>query len=277
MTYFQSKRVVITGAASGLGKALAIRLAQQGAQLALADKDKNLLGQTTQACQAGEIMGTTLDVADRQAVEDFAGEVNERFGGLDILINNAGVAFRGTVEESSYDEIAWVMDTNFWGVVHGCKAFLPLLQHGRGAHIVNISSLFGLIALPTQSAYNASKFAVRGFTESLTQELFENNITVLGVYPAGIRTGIVNNSRQSATASEDEHTLRQQREEFTRSLTMDPEVAADAILKAIDKKQLKLLLGADAHKLDGLVRLLPTLYMRLVHRSLRRKFTRLAG
>lgn len=277
MSNFQTKRVAITGAASGLGRALAIRLAQQGAHLALADKDGGRLEETLLACHSGDVMGTTLDVADRRAVEQFAADVTERHGGLDILINNAGVAFRGTVEESSYDEIAWVMDTNFWGVVHGCKAFLPLLQRSNDAHIVNISSLFGLIAMPTQSAYNASKFAVRGFTESLTQELFEDDITVLGVYPAGIRTGIVINSRQSARAREDELTLHQQREEFSKALTMEPEVAADAILKAIDKKQLRLLLGADAHKLDGLVRLLPTLYMRLVHRSLQRRIAQLAG
>ncbi|GCE24381.1 SDR family NAD(P)-dependent oxidoreductase [Dictyobacter kobayashii] len=247
---------VITGAGSGIGRALALNLASKGCILALADKNSRGLEET-----AGMISTTcsthVLDVADKDAVQDFATAVIEQHGKVDILINNAGVALGGTVEQVSIDQIAWLFDINFWGVVHGVKAFLPVLKQQPEAHIVNLSSVFGLFAVPGQAAYCASKFAVRGFTETLRQELARTAIKVSCVHPGGIKTNIARNARFDAMTEKEQ---QRGRAYFERVLTMPPERAADIIVRGIERNAPRILIGREAYIMDFAQRLSPRNY-----------------
>src|SRR5579883_1447986 len=192
---------VVTGAGSGLGRAIALELANHGAQLAISDVDEKGLRET-QEMLAGltKCRGYVHDIADAAAVEDFSRKVERDFKRTSILVNNAGVAMIGNFSDVSLAELEWIVNINFWGVVHSCKFFLPMLQREPEAHIVTMCSLSALMGLSGQTHYSASKFAVRGFTEALRQELMNTNIKMTSVYPAGVRTGLVKNARLAASA-----------------------------------------------------------------------------
>ena len=193
MKTLRGKVVTITGAASGIGRALAVQAAKDGALLALADWDERGVNETARLAGASRSIARKLDVRSEEGVSAFAAEVDTELGGAHVIVNNAGVSvsdFVGTMKRADFE---WLMDINFWGVVRGTEAFLPQLRTKDDAHIVNISSVFGLIGVPSQSAYNASKFAVRGYTEALRQELHGTHVRVTCVHPGGVRTNIVRN------------------------------------------------------------------------------------
>jgi NAD(P)-dependent dehydrogenase (short-subunit alcohol dehydrogenase family) len=247
---------VITGAASGIGRALAVDLAKLGAQLALADVNSAGLEETRG--MLGDVAARTynVDVSKAAAVEDFAREVERDFGRAQLLVNNAGVALMGTLAEVSLEDMAWLMGINFWGVVHGCKFFLPLLQREKDAHIVNLSSIFGLIGPPGQTAYAASKFAVHGFSQSLREELrATSSIKVTSVHPAGIATPIA----QAARAGRGVTTAaRQEAEEYFKKVAViSPEEASSVIIKGILRNKNRVLIGTDAYRIDRMQRLFP--------------------
>ena len=200
MSFLSGGVAVVTGAGSGIGRALAQQLASAGSALAIADIDEAGLKETTQLLgkKTALVTATVLDVADEAGVSAFAEDVSRRHGRVTLLINNAGVALEGTFEEISLDDFRWLMNINFWGVVYGVKFFLPLLKREQRAHIVNISSVFGIIAPPGQPAYSSSKFAVRGFTECLRHELAGTPVQVSCVHPAGIKTSIARRARVGA-------------------------------------------------------------------------------
>src|ERR1700712_2448685 len=202
MEGFAGKVCVVTGAGSGIGQALATELARSGAKLAISDVNLEGLAVTEERIKAigAPVKSDRLDVTEREAFELYADAVKAHFGKVNQIYNNAGIAFTGDIEVSSYKDIERVMDVDFWGVVNGTKAFLPYLIASGDGHVVNVSSLFGIFAVPGQSAYNAAKFAVRGFTESLRQEMLhsDHQVAVTTVHPGGIKTGIARN----ATAAE---------------------------------------------------------------------------
>lgn len=260
----------ITGAGSGIGQALALVLAEQGCHLAISDVKAERVAETKQMLEAFNVRVTTavVDVADRDAVYAWAAESERDHGRVNVVINNAGVAVGATVEGVTYDDFEWLMGINFWGVVYGTKAFLPILKKTGDGHIVNISSLFGIVGIPSQSAYNASKFAVRGFTESLRTELDIEDCGVSStcVHPGGIRTRIADDSRLSGDdkfqISSDPQ--RAQREFSKRALVMPPEKAARIIVDAVKKNKRRVLVGNDAKLLAALQTVLPTGYQRVV-------------
>lgn len=255
MKTFSNSVAVITGAGSGIGRALAQDLASRGAQLALADKNTAGLEETRKLVGSAQAKTYSLDVSDAAAVEAFAKNVEKDFGRASLLINNAGVALHGNFAELTLEEFEWLIRINFFGVVYGCKFFLPLLLRQPDAHIVNISSVFGLIAPAGQSAYAASKFAVRGFTQSLRQELKGTSINVTCVHPGGVRTSIANNARPGAATREEEWAPR--RELFNKSVRTTPEQAAKVILNGVLRNKGRVLIGADAYYFDMLHRLMP--------------------
>jgi short-subunit dehydrogenase len=262
---------VVTGAASGIGRALALALAREGMTLALADRDENGLRETVSlvADVGGTASPHAVDVADEAAVNAFAQDVVREYGRVSVVVNNAGVSIYGSVQELATDEIAWLMNVNFWGVVHGTKAFLPALLAQPEACIVNVSSVFGLWGPPGQSAYAASKFAVRGFSESLRGELAETNVHVMTVHPGGIKTAIARNSRVARAA--DAAIAAQATDMFDRRfLTTPPEKLANAIVDGIKKKKDRIVAGTDAARIDWLVRLFPTSAPRWFNRRARR-------
>jgi short-subunit dehydrogenase len=265
------KVVAVTGAASGIGRALALAFARERARLALADRNEEGLSETARLVAADGAVATThaLDVADETAVRAFADDVVREHETADVVVNNAGVSIVGTVAELQSDEIAWLMNINFWGVVYGTKAFLPVLVGRPEACIVNVSSLFGIWAPPAMSAYAASKFAVRGFTESLRGELAGTNVHVMLVHPGGIRTSIATNSRIARAADVAEAKKRSQAF-HDRFLTRSPEAAASSIVTGIKKRRDRVLVGGDAARADLLVRLFPKSAPRWLNRRAER-------
>ncbi len=201
MRSFDDKVAVVTGAGSGIGRALAQELARRGAHLALADLSEAALADTAAGIAATGRRVTThvVDVADAARMEAFAEAVVAAHGRVELLVNNAGVSVTGTLEEQSLDDWRWIVGVNFWGVVHGCKFFLPHLRKNREAHIVNLSSMLGFLGMPTQSSYCATKFAVRGLSEALWAELHGSGIGVTSVHPGGVKTNIVRASGSSRT------------------------------------------------------------------------------
>lgn len=260
MQSFANKVVVITGAASGIGRALAQQLSADGAHLALSDVNMDGLEETKASLKgAGKVTLHTLNVADRAAWEAYAETVVADHGQVDAIINNAGVALSETIEKMSYEDMEWIVDINFWGVVYGTKTFLPLLKARPEAAIINVSSIFGIIALPTQGAYNATKFAVRGFTESLRQELASTNVMVTTVHPGGIKTNIVRNGRMK-TSMAGEKSLEQQAREFEKMAKTTPAQAASTIINGTLKGKRRILIGSDAKAMDRTQRLFPIKY-----------------
>ncbi len=265
MSWSTDKVVVITGASSGIGRSLALHAARRGAQVALSDVDPAGLEETSLLVkEAGGTAPRTdlLDVRDRDAWATYAEELTGDLGRVDALVNNAGVALNGNVTDMTYDDIEWVMDIDFWGVVNGTKTFLPHLIASGDGRLVNISSLFGLMSVPGQSAYNAAKFAVRGFTEALRQEMLveRHPVKVTCVHPGGIKTAIARNARAAAGADQ-----RANAELFDRYLARTTADAAGLdILKAMEVGKPRLLVGLDAKALDLQVRVLGSAYQRVV-------------
>lgn len=281
MKTFNDKVAAITGASSGIGRALAVTLAQQGCHLALSDVDGRTLDETAALAAAARsdpaanrgdlrISTSVVDVADRAAMYDWARATQERHGRVNLVFNNAGVALSSTVEGMAYEDLEWIVAINFWGVVHGTKAFLPYLKAAGDGHIVNTSSVFGLFSQPGMSAYNATKFAVRGFTESLREELdmLRCGVSATCVHPGGIRTNIARASRISSNMCgfliEDD---RQGRRDFERLFITTPQQAAETILEGVRRNRRRVLIGRDARAADWLARLLPSGYQALVVRS----------
>lgn len=246
---------VVTGAGSGIGRGLAQELASHGAELALADLNNTTLEETRNLLGSAKVKTYSVDVSDASAVEAFAHKVEQDFGRASVLISNAGVALFGSFADLSLEEFDWLFRINFWGVVHGCKFFLPLLKRQPEAHIVNISSAFGLIAPAEQTAYSASKFAVRGFTQSLRQELLGTNVGMTCVHPGGIRTNIAANGRVAAAARPEGWAERQER--FLKLARTSPEKAAQVIVQGILRNKGRVLIGPDAYQFDFLQRMFP--------------------
>lgn len=275
MKNFKEKVAAITGAGSGIGRQLALQLAQQDAHLALSDMNEQGLLETFNLLKdyPVKVTLTKLDVADREAVYAWAESSFNEFGQLNLIFNNAGVALASTVEGMSYDELEWIFNINFWGVVYGTKAFLPYLKQSGEGHIINTSSLFGLTAQPTQSAYNATKFAVRGFTEALRQELDMENcgVSATSVHPGGIRTNIANAARMSDSI----RTLGMNPEKASRSfnkvLKTPPELAAKVILDGVKQNKARVLIGNDAKLLDLVQRVAPSHYAQALNFFTKRK------
>jgi NAD(P)-dependent dehydrogenase (short-subunit alcohol dehydrogenase family) len=259
MTHFTNKVAVVTGAASGIGRALAVELGRRGAVVAISDVDAAGLAETQRLVEAtgASVRGDLVNVAERERVEEYAQQVVADLGRVNLVFNNAGIAFTGTVEEMQYKDVEKVMDVDFWGVVHGTKAFLPHLIESGDGHVVNISSVFGIFSMPSQSAYNAAKFAVRGFTESLRQEMVLTGrpVKVTCVHPGGVKTNIARNAAEVAGRDHDELART-----FDKVARTTPEKAARIILRGVERNQARVLVGVDARVLDSSVRLLGSRY-----------------
>lgn len=268
MKTFDGRIAAITGAGSGIGRALALDLAGRGAHLALADIDEVGLAETVALCEGHSVKVTSqrLDVADRAAVYAWADQVVADHGAVHLVFNNAGVALGATIEAMSYEDFEWLMHINFWGVVYGTKAFLPHLQSAAAGHIVNLSSVFGLISVPSQSAYNAAKFAVRGFTDALRMELETagSSVSCTTVHPGGIKTNIARNARMDDSVVALAGSADKARAEFDRVAMTTPEKAARQILAAVQQNRRRALIGPDAKVIDLLSRLPAGLYQRVL-------------
>jgi NAD(P)-dependent dehydrogenase (short-subunit alcohol dehydrogenase family) len=271
MKDFRGRVAAITGAGSGIGRALANELARRGAHLALCDIDDSGLAETVAQCEGFGVKITSqhLDVADRTAVYAWADRVVADHGTVNLAVNNAGVALGATVESMDYEDFEWLMNINFWGVVYGTKAFLPYLKQSGEGHIVNLSSVFGLISVPSQSAYNAAKFAVRGFTDTLRMELEieKANVSVTTVHPGGIKTNIARNARMDASvgdiAGDPEKAIR----DFERAFITSPKKAARQILTAVQRDRRRALIGPDAKVIDLVARMPAALYQTVLTRG----------
>jgi len=265
MRQFKDKICVITGAASGIGAACARAMAADGALVIGTDLRQDMLAETKAAVekQGGRMETFMVDVADRDAMFDLAATVEKNHGAADLILNNAGVAFGATVEEMPLDDFKWLMDINFWGVVNGTQAFLPHFRAKGSGHVANVSSIFGLIGVPTQSAYNAAKFGVLGFTEALRHEMRDSNIGVSTIHPGGINTNIVRHARFQQ--GPDAETEREEAiERFAQLTRTQPDGAAKVIMKGISKNKARILIGPDAHVVDWIRRLFPANYLRLL-------------
>jgi NAD(P)-dependent dehydrogenase (short-subunit alcohol dehydrogenase family) len=266
MKSLDDKVVVVTGAASGIGRALAVEVARRGALVAISDIDDAGLDATVdlvKAAGAREVRSDHLDVADRAAVTSYAAAVAEHFGRVNVVVNNAGVSLTGDVEDLDYPDMDWIVAINFWGVVHGSKEFLPHLIASGDGHVVNISSLFGLLSVPGQSMYNATKYAVRGFTEALREEMLVagHPVGVTAVHPGGIKTAIARNARYSAR--EDGVESARIFDEQLASTTA--ERAAEIIVtKGVLGGHARVLVGRDAHALHHFARLTGSRYQDVV-------------
>lgn len=267
MKQFGGKVAAITGAGSGIGRSLAVALAGRDAHIALSDIDGDGLAETVAMCEGRgvKVSSHVLDVADKEAVFAWAEAVVGEHGKVNLVFNNAGVALGAPIDSMSYEDFEWLMNINFWGVVHGTKAFLPHLKASGDGHIVNISSVFGLVSIPTQSAYNAAKFGVRGFTDALRIELeiADCGVSSTTVHPGGIKTNIARRSRRNPEAV----ALAQGRdigEEFEKIARTTPDKAAAKILTAVERNRRRTLIGPDAFVFDAMSRLPAGLYQRVL-------------
>ncbi len=268
MKNFNGKVAAITGAGSGMGRELALQLAARGCHLSLSDVNEKGLAETVALLSGSKVKVThaRIDVADREAVFAWADATAREHGKVNLIFNNAGVALGATVEGMSYRDFEWLMNINFWGVVHGTKAFLPHLKASGEGHIINTSSVFGLIGVPSQSAYNAAKFAVRGFTESLRQELDIEacGVSATSVHPGGIKTNIAKAARMDASIQQLGMDAKASSTEFEKNFITTAARAATIIIKAVESNKRRVLVGPDAYVVDLMARLLPSLYQRLV-------------
>lgn len=273
MKNINSKVVAITGAASGIGRELAVSLAKEGCHLALADKDlmgleetRRLLSSNTYSAQGEPAVKCTVhavDVASREQVYHWADTVVSEHGQVDIVINNAGVALTGSIEEISIEDFNWVFDIVFYGVLYGTKAFLPYLRLRPEAHVVNISSVNGFFPFPDNSPYNCAKHAVKALNQTLIQELHGSAINVVSVHPGGIQTNIVNNSRFVGVNDSEEYRAAAKKS-FSEIAMTSPEKAAEVIIRGIKKNKQRLLVGYDAYVLDWLSRIFPQAFSNFV-------------
>jgi short-subunit dehydrogenase len=265
---FGGGTAVVTGAASGIGAALAVQLAARGSNLVLVDRDKERLdgvaADVRRAYPQLAVDTYVVDLSDDAATAEAAEALAAAHPGTTLLVNNAGVALGGRFDQVTLEEFDWVMAVNFRSVVRLSHAFLPALKAHPGAHLVNVSSVFGIFAPAGQAAYSASKFAVRGFSEAVRHELAENGVGVTVVHPGGIKTRIAESARTGSGVSVEEY--EQGRKQFTKLLTMPPEKAAAMIVEAIEKRRPRLLIGWSAKVPDVLVRLMPGTYWKLIAR-----------
>jgi NAD(P)-dependent dehydrogenase (short-subunit alcohol dehydrogenase family) len=264
MSFLSDGVAVITGAGSGMGRCLAQQLAAKGTSLALADIKQDGLDTTVASLAKPTAKVTThiVNVAEEEQVRAFALQVAEQHGRGTVLFNNAGVALLGHLEEISLEQFRWLMDINFWGVVYGCTYFLPLLKKEKRAHIVNTSSLLGIFGAAGQGAYCASKFAVRGYTESLHHELLATNVGVTCVHPGFVRTAIAESARVGERAGA---TLRQESlARYNKVVRTDAPTAAAKILRAVELNKPRVLIGPDAYFADIWQRLKPATYWNLI-------------
>ena len=271
MTTVKGSAAAVTGAASGIGRALALRLAELGCDLALADRDEvglASLRDTIAAKYSIKVTATKLDVSKQADVERFAAAAIDAHPKLNIIINNAGVALMGDHDDVSMADFEWLMSINFWGVVYGCQVFLPHLSKQPEAHVINVSSIFGLIGPPGQTAYAASKFAVRGYTEALRHECAERNwpVHVSTVHPGGIKTNIAKNARAASNLS---NLKSQLVDNFALLARSTPEQAAQRIVDGILGNEVRILIGGDARLIDRLQRLMPVGYYRWLQKLTR--------
>lgn len=267
MSLSKNSVAIITGAASGIGRALAVRFAEEKiAGVAICDVNEQGLNETFEMVEKLDVTVSKhlVDTAKLEQIERLKTEVLEKHACVTHLINNAGVGLMGTFEQISLEDFEWLMSINFWGVVYGCKVFLPVLKQQEAAHIVNISSVFGLVAPPEQTAYCASKFAVRGFTESLRHELESTTVRVSTVHPGGIKTNIARNSRIGEKTPED---YKEQGVKFFDKVALtSPEQAAETILNGIKSENPRILIGKDAHAINYVSRLFPKKYLKVVEK-----------
>lgn len=270
MKSFSGRVAAVTGAGSGIGRALALDLARRGCDLALSDIDEAGLARTVEATRPTgvKVSGARVDVADREAVYAWADRAAHDHGRVNLIFNNAGVALGSTIEGGGYEDFEWLFRINFWGVVHGTKAFLPHLRASGEGHVVNISSVFAFISVPGQGAYNASKAAVRGFTEALRMELELSGapVSATSVHPGGIKTSVARSARSDDSLRSLGVNPEESRKNFEKLFVTEPEKAAGVILGAVQQDKRRVLVGPDAYVIDGLARLLPGAYQRVVKR-----------
>lgn len=271
MKDFFNKVAAITGAGSGMGRTLALQLASEGCHLSLSDVNAEGLAETAAllANSSVNVYTDIVDVANREAVFGWADKVVADHGKVNLIFNNAGVALGNTIERGSLEDFEWVININFWGVVYGSKAFLPHLRAAGEGHIINTSSLFGIIGVPTQGAYNSSKFAVRGYTECLRQELdlSGGKVSATSVHPGGINTNIAKSARLTDPALATPKNLTWMQKSLE---TNTPEHAANVILKAVRKNKRRVLVGYDAKIVDFFTRWFPSLYQLAVSRLVKK-------
>jgi NAD(P)-dependent dehydrogenase (short-subunit alcohol dehydrogenase family) len=268
MRDFGGKVAVITGAGSGIGRAVALELAARGARLAISDVNAANVSETAQQCSArgAEVEPYELDVSERDAVFAHADEVASRFGGVNLIFNNAGVAMHQAIIDTPVEDFEWLMGINYWGVVYGTKAFLPHLVASGDGYVVNISSVFGIIAVPGQSAYNSAKFAVRGFTEALREEMLAAGLPVgvSCVHPGGVKTSI---ARSAKTPGRD---AAEAADRFEKMARLTPAKAAQIIIRGVEREQARILVGGDAKFIDVMQRVLGSRYQEIVYRAAKR-------
>jgi butyryl-CoA dehydrogenase len=282
MKTFTGRVAAVTGAGSGIGRALARELAQRGAHLALSDVDELGLADTVMLCEGagqGRVTSQRVDVADRGAVYSWAERVSDDHGRINMIINNAGVALAASIETMSYEDFEWLMGINFWGVVHGTKAFLPHLKAAGEGHVVNVSSVFGLISVPWQAAYNSAKFAVRGFTDALRMELeMEGSpVSCTTVHPGGVKTNIAMNARIDPAVVAAYGQAEAARKGFEQLARTTPAGAARQILAGVVRDRRRVLVGPDATVIDLISRLPAALTQRTILTAARRANARVNG
>jgi butyryl-CoA dehydrogenase len=275
MKTFRGRVAAVTGAGSGIGRALARELAARGAHLALSDINETTLAETVMLCEAAgaaaKITSQRADVADRGAVYGWADQVVADHGRVNLIFNNAGVALAASIEAMSYEDLEWLMSINFWGVVHGTKAFLPHLKAAGEGHVINMSSVFGLISVPGQAAYNAAKFAVRGFTDALRMELELNpcGVSCTTVHPGGVKTNIARNARVDPSMALGRPDAAA--DEFDKMARTTPEEAARQILVGVTRDRRRVLVGPDAAVIDLVSRLPAAATQRLIEKRATRR------
>ena len=268
MKSFNGRVAAITGAGSGIGRALATELARRGCHLALSDINDDGLAETVGMCEGSGVKVTSahLDVADRAAMFVWADQVVADHGKVNLIFNNAGVALGATIKSMKIEDFQWLMGINFWGVVHGTQAFLPHLEASGEGHVINLSSVFGLISIPTQSAYNSAKFGVRGFTDALRMELEieKSNVSATTVHPGGIKTNIARNARMDESVLSFGETAETVGDDFEKLAKTTPDKAAVQILTAVERNRRRALIGPDATAIDLVARMPAGLYQRLL-------------
>lgn len=269
MKSLEGRVFAVTGAASGIGRALAVALSAEGAKLALCDKNAEGLSETSKMLGNSHHFTQVVDVTDKQAMDDFAKATVENFGGADGVINNAGASVVVQADEMTREDFEWQMSVNFWGVINGTEAFLPHIKKSKSGMVCNISSVFGLIGFPAQAAYNASKFAVRGYTEALRHEMAvsDPDMLVSCVHPGGIKTPIVANARFHSGLGSEDHGKAVKL--FEANAMTTPEKAAQTIIKGLKKGKQRILIGPDAKVIDWVQRLMPVRYFKVIERLMR--------
>ncbi len=259
MTKLVGAVAVVTGAGSGIGRATSLALANKGCYLALADVNQEGMAQTAAqlASLGAKVSQHQVDVSNKEQMAALPGEVEQTYGRINVLVNNAGVELTTRFEEQSLEDFEWIVGINFWGVIYGCQFFLPILKRQKESHIVNVSSMFGFYGVPSQSSYCATKFAVRGFTESLRAEMKGTNVGVTCIHPGAINTNIMRNEKTLGTQMES------QSSKFMRYATA-PEKVANKIVHGIEKNKRRVRIGPDSYLSDWLTRLTPTGFNQLM-------------